>query len=136
MNSTPQCARLISPGRMAPDPPPTSATADVEWCGARNGGRVISPSAGRPTPAAEWTIVASNARERSSDGSSPGQAGREHRLAGAGRADHQQVVTAGSGDLEGLAGQRLALHVGQVGNGAIVDRGPVVARVPARAARR
>ena len=33
-----------------------------------------------------------------------GQACRQHRLAGAGRADHQQVVAAGGGDLERALG--------------------------------
>ena len=43
---------------------------------------------------------------------------REHRLAGAGRPDHQQVVTAGRRDLERAPGERLAANVGEVGRAA------------------
>ena len=47
-----------------------------------------------------------------------GQALRQHRLARAGRADHQQIVSAGGGDLQRALGAFLALHVAQVGRGA------------------
>ena len=43
-----------------------------------------------------------------------GQPRRQHRLAGAGRADHQQVVAAGRGDLERALGALLALDVLEV----------------------
>ena len=43
-----------------------------------------------------------------------GDAAREHRLAGAGRADHQKVVSAGDGDLHRALGHLLALHLGEV----------------------
>ena len=46
-----------------------------------------------------------------------GQALRQHRLAGAGRADHQQIVAAGGRDLERALGRLLALDVAQVGIG-------------------
>ena len=36
MNRTPPCARLISPGRSALEPPPTRATTELVWCGDRN----------------------------------------------------------------------------------------------------
>ena len=44
-----------------------------------------------------------------------GQAGRQHRLAGARRADHQEVVAAGRGDLQRPLGAFLAAHLGKVG---------------------
>ena len=44
-----------------------------------------------------------------------GQARRQHRLAGARRADEQQVVTAGRGDLERPLGGLLALDLGKLG---------------------
>ena len=44
------------------------------------------------------------------------QAGGHHRLAGAGRADEQQVVAPGRGDLQRPLGVLLALHVPQVGD--------------------
>jgi hypothetical protein len=40
---------------------------------------------------------------------------REHGLAGAGRADEQQVVAAGRGHFERSTSERLSLHVRQVG---------------------
>ena len=43
-----------------------------------------------------------------------GQPRRQHRLAGAGRADHQQMMPAGRGDLERALGAFLALDVAQI----------------------
>ena len=56
---TPRCARLASPGR-GPRPPPTIAGADAVWCGARNGGVVISGCSGGRSPATEWIRVTSS----------------------------------------------------------------------------
>ena len=42
-NSTPPLASETSPGRMLAVPPPTMATSDAVWCGARSGGRRTSP---------------------------------------------------------------------------------------------
>ena len=109
---------------MTPAPPPVSATSEAPWCGARNGGRSTSPLGGSVTPAAEWMQVASTACRPLSRGSRPGEASGQHRLAGAGRADHQQVVATGGRDLERLAGAGLAPHIGQVGHrGLDVDGG-------------
>ena len=44
-----------------------------------------------------------------------GQPRREHRFAGAGRADHQQIVAAGRRDFEGAARDLLAADLAQVG---------------------
>ena len=55
------------------------------------------------------------ARERRQEA---GQSPREHRLAGARRARHQEVVAARGGDLEGAPRDGLAPHVGEVGLGA------------------
>ena len=68
---TPPWARLISPGRSEAEPPPTRATTELVWCGARNGGVVTSPPRGIATPAAEWIIVAASASARSSAGKTP-----------------------------------------------------------------
>ncbi len=46
-----------------------------------------------------------------------GQAAGEHRLAGPGRADEQEVVAAGGGDLERTARCDLPAHVGEVWRG-------------------
>ncbi len=42
------------------------------------------------------------------------EASSQHRLAGAGRADHQQMVPAGRGDLDGQLRQRLAPDLGEI----------------------
>ena len=70
---TPPWARLISPGRIHVVPPPIIATAEALWCGARNGGRVTSPVVGSPSPATEWTRVASREVARSRGGSRSGR---------------------------------------------------------------
>jgi hypothetical protein len=44
----------------------------------------------------------------------PGQARGQHRLARTRRADHQQVVAAGGGDLQGAFGGLLALDAGEI----------------------
>ena len=52
-NSTPRCARLTAPGRAIPEPPPTSAATLEVWCGATNGGLVISGASPVSSPATE-----------------------------------------------------------------------------------
>ena len=47
----------------------------------------------------------------------PGQARREHRLAGAGRSEHQEVVVARRGQLQRAPRRELAAHVAQVLDG-------------------
>ena len=59
-------------------------------------------------------MLTSSASARIEVGQQAGQPRRQHRLAGAGRADHQQVVAAGGGDLHRALGGLHALHVGQV----------------------
>ena len=54
------------------------------------------------------------ARERRHDGR---QGARQQRLAGAGRAAHQRVVSAGGGDFEGALGVFLPAHGGYVERG-------------------
>ena len=64
-NKTPRWARLTAPGRANPEPPPTkAATLDV-WCGATNGGRVISGVPPDNSPATEWIAVTSSASSES-----------------------------------------------------------------------
>jgi hypothetical protein len=55
-------------------------------------------------------------------GQDAGKAARQHRFACAGGADHQQVVTAGSRDFEGLLPERLAAYVCQVRCGRLILR--------------
>ena len=115
-NRTPRCARLSSPGRMAAVPPPTIATSGGVWCG-RPERRVANETArtgapGRP-PSGSWSPRA--LRRATSGGSRPEKPLGQHRLAGPGRADHEQVVPARGGDLERQPGQRLAADVGEVG---------------------
>ena len=49
-------------------------------------------------------------------GQDRGEPPGEHRLAGAGRADHQEVVTAGRGDLERAPRLRLTADLGEIGS--------------------
>jgi len=49
----PWCASDAWPGRITPVPPPTIAAMDAVWCGAQNGGVVISPDPGGSRPATE-----------------------------------------------------------------------------------
>ena len=72
-NSTPRWARLTAPGRANPEPPPTSAATLDVWCGATNGGRVISGVLPDRRPATEWIAVTSSDSPSDSGGSSPGR---------------------------------------------------------------
>ena len=66
-NRTPWCASETSPGRRNPLPPPSRPAVEIEWWGARNGGRVSRP---RPasSPATECSCEASRASSRESAG--------------------------------------------------------------------
>ena len=55
-------------------------------------------------------------RQRRQNGRQPR---RQHRFAGAGRSDHQQIVAAGRGDFERALGAFLALDIGEVDGRAI-----------------
>ena len=64
-----------------PAAPPTRATTEAWWCGARNGGRSSSAPSGRAQPAAEWmrvTVEGLGGRQRWEQ---PEQALGQHRLA-------------------------------------------------------
>ena len=71
-NSTPRWARLTAPGRAIPLPPPTIAATLEVWCGATNGGRVISGVLPDSRPATEWIAVTSSASLSLSGGNKPG----------------------------------------------------------------
>lgn len=58
-NNTPLCASEISPG-IGLTPPPTSATGEIVWCGARNGRRVSRWLPPGNLPATECIRVVSN----------------------------------------------------------------------------
>ena len=58
---TPPWARLIAPGRMTDEPPPTIAGVEALWCGATNGGTRSSPDASCSSPASERTDITSRA---------------------------------------------------------------------------
>ncbi len=112
-NSTPLWASETSPG-LTRRPPPVRAAMLAEWCGARNGrARVSAPLAIRP--AMECTIEVSSSSAARQRRQHARQALGQHRLARARRADVQQVVAAGGGDLQRPLGVLLALDVAQVG---------------------
>ena len=71
-NSTPLCARLISPG-VGLVPPPTSATGEMVWCGERNGRTVSSVEPRFSLPATECILVVSRASRRVSGGNIDGR---------------------------------------------------------------
>ena len=111
-NSTPLCERLISPGAGVL-PPPTRPASLIVWCGERNGRRGQQRLAGRQAGPARCRCASSRStRVAVSGGRIVGNALGQHRLAGAGRAEHQQVVRAGGGDHQRPLGHFLAAHVG------------------------
>ncbi len=112
-NSTPLWASDISPGRGIA-PPPTSATLETVWCGARNGRSTSNPAPAAIAPATEWIAVHSSDSSNESGGNIVRQPPRQHRLAGTGRPGQQQVVAAGGCDFQCPARQQLAAHVCQV----------------------
>ena len=63
------------------------------------------------SPATEWMRVTSIASARGQRRQHAGEAPREHRLAGAGRAVHEEVVAAGGGDLDRRDHGVVAAHV-------------------------
>ena len=96
-NSTPWWASVASPGAGARRRRP-GRTAEIVWCGARNGRARDEPAAGvQPGDAGCASPRSPPRRQRRQDRR---QAPREHRLARAGRPVHEEVVAAGGGDLE------------------------------------
>ena len=71
-NSTPLCARLISPGR-GEVPPPESPAADTVWCGARNGRMETIGCSRLVSPATEYISVDCIISPRLISGSIPGR---------------------------------------------------------------
>ena len=113
-NSTPQCARLTSPGRTRPVPPPSRLALLASWWGAKNGGRVSRSSPGSSAPASEWIAVSSSDSSRRQVGQEPGIRSASVVLPGPLRPGEHQVVAAGRGDLDGVAGVGHAEQVGHV----------------------
>ena len=111
--STPRWARVTSPGRRLAAADERRRRCRVVRRAERPAHRAAPPGASRP--AAEWMRVISSASPASSGGQHAGEPPREHRLARARRADHEQVVAARCGDLERPARARLAADVGEVG---------------------
>ncbi len=67
-NRQPWWASEAAPGRMMPLPPPTIAALVAVWCGAQNGGSMISGWRGGRRPATEWMELTSRASASSSGG--------------------------------------------------------------------
>ena len=68
--STPWCASEISPGRGIV-PPPTNATLEIVWWGARNGRALSKPAPAFRAPATEWMAEHSRASSNVSGGRIP-----------------------------------------------------------------
>jgi hypothetical protein len=64
---------------------------------------VTRPWSASSTPATEWILVVSSASSKAQRREDGGQPLGQHGLARAGRADHQDVVAAGGGDLQARA---------------------------------
>ena len=131
-NSTPLCASEISPGRTV-GPPPTSPADDTVWWGARNG---RAPTSAEP-PSRPADRVHHRRLQRLVEAErrqDPRQPRGEHRLAGARRADEQQVVAARGGDLQRAPRDLLPAHVGQVRRRRPATAGAAVAARPPAAA--
>ena len=114
-NSTPRWARHSAPGRICPEPPPTREAMEAEWCGASNVGRVTSGAPGGSVPAIEWMRADLERGPLVQRREEAGQPLGQHRLAGARRAGHQQVVPAGGGHLHRPPSGRLPDDVAEVG---------------------
>ena len=85
---------------------------EIVWCGARNGRSAASRAVAEPGDAVDpRDLDRLLERRRRQDAGEPP---REHRLAGSGRPDHQQVVAAGGRDLERAPRVLLPAHVGEV----------------------
>jgi hypothetical protein len=91
-NSSPLCARLTSPGRGMPAPPPIMPASEIVWCGARKGRVRSSPPPGGSAPAMLWIFVVSIASSKRHRRKNAGQPLRQHRLARSRRPDHEHVV--------------------------------------------
>ena len=88
---------------------------ETEWCGARKGGRV---AVGRTLAQRAAQRVQGGHLQRLAAlevGQQRAEGARQHRLAASRWADHQQVVAACGGDLQGSLGLLLATHRVEVG---------------------
>ncbi len=93
----------------------TPASSGIAVCSrsvAEQSAFVRTPLAPSDTNRARCLSRAAATRMRTSELPSVGQ----HRLAGTGRADHQEVVVAGGGDFEGSFGRFLAFDIAKVGS--------------------
>ena len=110
---TPWWARLTSPGRGVV-PPPMSPASEMVWCGARKGRWRQQPLARLQQPHDAVNLGGLQGLfqvQGRQDGRQPlGQ----HGLAGARRADHQDVVAAGRGQQQGPFHRLLALDLPEI----------------------
>ena len=112
--STPPLASDTSPGRMLAVPPPTMATSDAVWCGARSGGRCDQPARkGQPGGRVDHGGLQRHLPLQL--GQQAGQPLGQHRLARARRAQQEQVMAAGRRRLDRQPGHGVTAHLGQVG---------------------
>ena len=84
------------------------------WCGERNGRWCRSPAPGPQGSGDAVDFGGFDGLFKGERRQDAGEALGEHRLAGTGRADHQDVVDAGGGDFERAFGHGLAAHVAEV----------------------
>ncbi len=114
------CARLTSPGRGMPLPPPDQA--GVGDGVVRRAERTLAPPGPRRCgriPATLWICVVSSASANVRAGQNGRQALGQHGLARAGRPDHEHVVPARGGHFERALGGGLPAHVAEVQAGRV-----------------
>ena len=108
----------------------TSAASEIVWWGARNGRSASRPAPGAIRPATEWMAVASSASSNSRGGRMLWQPSRQHRLAGAGRSDHQQVMPPAAATSR-AARERLTARSAAAGRGDSLGEAAAGAATPA-----
>ena len=110
----PQWARLTSPGRTRPVPPPRRLALLASWWGAKNGGRRIRSSPGSRAPASEWIAVSSSDSSSGEVGQDPRQPLGQRGLARPLGPGQHQVVATGRRHLQRVLHVGDAVEVGEV----------------------
>ena len=126
-NSTPLCARLTSPGRGMPMPPPISPASEMVWCGERNGRSCSKPGAAAELPGDAVDLGGLERFLESQRRQDAGKALRQHALARARRPDHQHVVRARGRHFQRSLGHGLPAHVAKIRSGGDLGRRAVAA---------
>ena len=91
-----------------------SPASDTVWCGERKGRRASKSNAARKQSGYAVNLRSLDGFLKSQRRQYSGKSFREHRLSGAGRTDHQNIVTAGGGHFERALGAGLATDISEI----------------------